>query len=182
MRKSVVVLVASGLLTAFMGSEKPHVLAKSIGATKKDCTTVSNAAVPAALVGQWQSGSLATASFYDPGTQQWNEPTGRGIFLIVEADGAYRFGAGEQIATTHYFLYQEGTVTINESQMVFSPQIGSEYTRETSAPQRHDQHAATQAELQPSTLKFKIVSDQGSSNLVLIDEHGEMITLRADVR
>ena len=78
------------------------------GEKEKKAVANSNAAIPAALVGQWQSGSLAAANFYNPSTQQWSEPNGRGIFLIVQANGEYRFGAGEQITTTDYFLYQEG--------------------------------------------------------------------------
>jgi hypothetical protein len=102
MRKSIVTLVSAGLLATFMGSEKQYAVAK-------DGVATSKAAVPAALVGQWQSGSLAAANFYNSSTQQWSEPNGRGMFLILQANGEYRFGAGEEITTTDYYFYQEGT-------------------------------------------------------------------------
>jgi hypothetical protein len=168
-----------------MGLEKPQAVANPAGAGEKNGVAATKTAVPTTLVGQWQSGSLAATNFYDPGTQQWSGPSGRGIFLIVQADGKYRFGAGEQIATTQYFLYQEGTVTIDGSSLVFTPKAASEYTRDASAPQRKSQRAASPGELQPSTMRFQIVPDQANrlgSSLLLTDEHGEMITLRADAQ
>ncbi|MGH7454864.1 MAG: hypothetical protein ACRENG_26140 [bacterium] len=177
MRKSIVVLVSAGVLATFMGSEKQYAVAK-------DGVATSNAAVPAVLVGQWQSGSLAAANFYNSSTRQWNEPNGRGMFLIVQANGEYRFGVGEQITTTDYFLYQEGTISMHGSQMVLSPKIGSEYTHDV-CTHEDDQHASTQDELRPSTLKFQIVADQADARgakLVLTNEQGELITLRPNAQ
>jgi len=151
------------------------------GEKEKKAAANSNAAVPAALVGQWQSGSISTANFYDAATQQWNEPNGRGMFLIVQANGEYRFGAGEQITSTDYFLHQEGTVAINGLQIVFSPKMASEYVRDVCVHQ-DDQRASTKDELQATTLKFQIVANQADgrgAELMLTNEHGEQIILRS---
>jgi len=174
MRKSIVVLVSAGLLATFMGSEKQHAVAK-------DSVATSKAAVPAALVGQWQSGSLAAANFYNSSTQQWSEPNGRGMFLIVQANGEYRFGAGEQIATTDYYFYQEGNIAINGSEIVLFPKMGSEYTNDV-CTHDDDQRASTQDELRAATLKFQIVSDQAQPCLVLTNEHGERVTLQPNAK
>jgi len=174
MRKSIVALVSAGLLATFMGGEKQLAVAK-------DGVATSKAAVPAALVGQWQSGSLAAANFYNPSTQQWSEPSGRGIFLIVQANGEYRFGAGEQITSIDYFLYQEGTVAINGSQIVLSPKMGRECARDVRTHEE-DQRASTPNELQPSTLKFQIVLDQAEPRLVLTNEDGGQVTLRPSAK
>ncbi len=147
------------------------------GANEQNGVAASQAAVPAALVGKWHSGSLAATNFYDASTQQWNEPNGRGMFLIVQANGEYCFGAGEQIAATQYFIYQEGSVAIHGSQLVLAPQAGSEYARDLSATQR----AASKAELQASTFKYQIVQDRNEAQgakLVLTNEYGEVVTLR----
>jgi hypothetical protein len=161
-----------------MGGVNPK---NPIGATEKDGVATSKAAVPAALVGQWQSGSLAAANFYNPSTQQWSEPNGRGIFLIVQANGEYRFGAGEEITTTDYYLYQEGMVEINGAEIVLSPKKGSQFERDVCVHEE-DQRASTKDELQTATLKFQIVSDQAESRLVLINENGEQITLRPSAK
>lgn len=94
------------------------------GEKEKKVAANSNAAVPAALVGAWQSGAISPANFYNSNTQQWQEPNGRGFFLILQANGAYRFGAGEQITSLDYFLYHEGGVAINGAEIVLSPQNG----------------------------------------------------------
>ena len=141
----------------------------------------SNVALPAALIGQWQSGSLSAEKFYNPSTQQWDEPAGRGIFLIVQANGDYRFGGGEKIANLQYFVYQEGKVAVQDSQLQLSPQAGSEYTRDASA----SQCAASQRELQASTFKFQVVQDARdgrATKLLLTDEHGEVVTLLSSAR
>ncbi len=177
MKKLIVTLIIGISAAQLMAGAKQK---DSVGATEKDGVAASKAAVPTALVGQWQSGSLAAANFYNPSTQQWSEPNGRGIFLIVQANGEYRFGAGEQIAATDYFLYQEGTIAINGSQIVFSPKMGSEYVRDACVHQ-DDQRASTKDELQASTLKFQIVTDQADgrgAKLVLTNERGELVTLR----
>jgi hypothetical protein len=170
MRKSIVALVSAGLLAAFMGSEKQHAVAKNGVATSK-------AAVPAALVGQWQSGSLAAANFYNSSTQQWSEPNGRGVFLILQANGEYRFGAGEEITTTDYYLYQEGTFSINGAEIALSPKMGSQFERDVCVHEE-DQRASSQDELQAATLKFRIVMNQAEPRLVLINEDGAQVTLR----
>ena len=185
MRKSVVVLVASGLLTAFMGLEKPQAVANPAGEGEKNGVATSKTAIPTNLAGQWQSGSLAVANFYNRDSQQWMEPAGRGIFLIVQANGTYRFGAGEQISTTHYFLYQEGTVTIDGSYVVFTPNAGSEYASDAGTFQGNRQRASGQSELRPSTMRFQIEQDQVNhlgARLVLTDEHGARTTLHANLQ
>ncbi|MCI0690796.1 hypothetical protein L0337_02190 [candidate division KSB1 bacterium] len=174
MRKSIVALVSAGLLAAFMGSEKQLAIAKEGVATSK-------AAVPAALVGQWQSGSLAAANFYNSSTQQWSEPNGRGMFLILQANGEYRFGAGEEITTTDYYFYQEGTFSINGAEIVLSPKMGSQFERDVCVHEE-DQRASTQNELRAATLKFQLVSNQAESHLVLINEHGERVMLRPNAK
>ncbi len=174
MRTSIVVLVSAGLLATFMGSEKQHAVAK-------DAVATSKAAVPAALVGHWQTGSLAAADFYNSSAQQWSEPNGRGMFLIVQANGEYRFGAGEEISTTDYFLCHEGTIAINGAEIVLSPKSGSEYVRDV-CTHEEDQRASTQDELRASSLKFQIVLDQAEPRLVLANEHGGQVTLRPSAK
>lgn len=154
------------------------------GEKEKKAVANSSAAIPAALVGQWLSGSLAAANFYNPSTQQWNEPNGRGIFLIVQANGEYRFGAGEQITTIDYFLYHEGSVASNGSEIVLLPKMGSEYVHDV-CTHEEEQRASTQDELRAAPLKFQIVADGAdarSAKLVLITENGELITLRPCVQ
>lgn len=171
MRKSIVALVSAGLLAAFMGSEKQYAVAKDGVATSK----------AAALVGQWQSGSLAVTNFYNSSTQQWGEPNGRGMFLILQANGEYRFGAGEEITNTDYYLYQEGTFSINGAEIVLSPKMGSQFERDV-CTHEEDQHASAKDELQAATLKFRIVMDQAEPRLVLINETGGQVTLRQSLK
>ncbi len=173
--KNLIVTLIIGISAAqLMGSEKQHAVAK-------DAVANSKAAVPAALVGQWQSGSLAAANFYNSSTQQWSEPNGRGIFLIVQANGEYRFGAGEEIVTTDYYFYQEGTFSINGAEIVLSPKMGSQFERDVCVHEE-DQRASSQDELQAATLKFRIVMNQAESRLVLINEDGGQVTLRPSAK
>ena len=174
MRKSIVVLVSTGLLSAFMGSEKQYAVAK-------DGVATSKTAVPAALVGQWQSGSLAAANFYNSSSQQWSEPNGRGMFLVLQANGQYRLGAGEEITTTDYYFYQEGTFSINGAEIALAPKMGSEYVRDV-CTHDEDQQAATPNELQAATLKFRIVMEQAGPHLVLTNEDGGQVTLRPSAK
>jgi hypothetical protein len=171
MRKSILTLVSAGLLAAFMGSEKQYAIAKDGIATAK----------AAALVGQWQSGSLAAANFYNPSTQQWNEPNGRGMFLILQANGEYRLGAGEEITTTDYYFYQEGTFSINGAEIALSPKMGSQFERDV-CTHEEDQHASSKDELQTATLKFRIVMDQAEPRLVLTNADGGQVTLRPSAK
>lgn len=166
----VALIIGAGVAQAMGGAPQKNSL---VAEEKRVAST--NAAVPAALVGEWQSGSLVAENFYDSNTQQWREPHGRGMFLIVQPNGGYRFGAGEQIAATQYFIYQEGTVAIQGSQVVFAPQAGSEFARDN----KTTQHASSKDALQVSTFTFQIVQHNDSSTqLVMIDEHGEIITLQ----
>ena len=181
MKKLIVTLIIGISAAQLMGGAKQK---NPVGAIKKDGVVTSKAAVPAALVGQWRSGSLTAANFYNPNTQQWSEPSGRGIFLIVQANGEYRFGAGEQITSTDYFLYQEGTIAINGSQIVLSPKMGREFTRDICVHE-DDQRASTKDELRAATLKFRIVADHADARgakLVLTNKHGELITLRPNTQ
>lgn len=147
------------------------------GEKEKKAAANSNAAVPAALVGVWQSGSLASTDFYNASTQQWSEPSGRGIFLIVQANGEYRFGAGEQITSLDYFLYQEGSAAINGTEIVLAPKMGSEYTNDL-CTHEEEQRASIKDELQASALKFQIVAGQNGMQLVLTNERGESMILQ----
>jgi hypothetical protein len=174
MRKSIVALVSAGLLAASMGSENQLAIAK-------DGVANSKAAVPAALLGQWQNGSLAAAKFYSSSSRQWNEPSGRGMFLIVEANGEYRLGAGEEVVTTDYYFYQEGSIAINGAEIVLSPQMGSEYTNDV-CTHEDDQRASSKDELQAAKLKFQLGADQAGAKLVLINEHGEQVVLRPSAK
>jgi hypothetical protein len=179
--KNLIVTLMIGISAAqLMGGEKQPAVANPIGATEKDGVATSKAAVPAALVGQWKSGSLA-ANFYNSSTQQWSEPNGRGMFLILQANGEYRFGAGEEIVTTDYYLYQEGTIAINGAEIVLSPKMGSQFERDVCVHEE-DQRASSKDELQAAKLKFQIVLDQGEPNLVLINERGGQVTLRPSAK
>jgi len=180
--KNLIVTLMIGISAAqLMGGAKQK---NPVGANEKGGVATSKAAVPAALVGQWQSGSLAAANFYNSSTQQWNEPNGRGMFLIVQANGEYRFGAGEQIMSTDYYFYQEGNIAINGSEIVLSPKMGRECARDVRTHEE-DQRASTTNELQAATLKFQIVADQADgrgAKLVLTNENGEQIILRSRVQ
>jgi hypothetical protein len=171
MRKSIVAIVSAGLLAAFLGSEKQYAIAKDGVATSK----------AAALVGQWQNGSLAAANFYNSSTQQWNEPKGRGMFLILQANGEYRFGAGEAMTTTDYYFYQEGAFSSNGAEIVLSPKMGSQFERDV-CTHEEEQRALSKDELQAATLKFLIVMDQAEPRLVLVNENGGQVTLRPSAK
>ena len=180
--KNLIATLVIGISAAqLMGADQMNATA----ANGNDGAVASKAALPASLVGQWESGSLAATNFYDASTQQWQAPNGRGMFLVVLPNGEYRFGAGEQIATTQYFIYQEGTVAIQGSEIVFSPKAGSDCARDINASQRQDQHASRPQELQPSTFQFRIVPDQANAHgakLMLSDVHGKLVTLQASAR
>lgn len=178
MKKLIVTLIIGITAAQLSAGEKQK---DSVRAAEENTVATTKAAVPAALVGQWQSGSLAAANFYDPSTQRWNEPSGHGLFLIVQANGEYRFGAGEQITSTDYFLYQEGTVAIKGSEIVLSPKLGREYTRDVCVHE-DDERVSNKNELQAATLKFKLVAKQADGRgamLVLINEQGEQISLQS---
>lgn len=147
------------------------------GEKEKKVVASSSAAMPAALVGQWQSGSVVPTNFYDSSSQQWSEPNGRGIFLIVEANGKYHFGAGEQITSVDYFLYNEGRAAIDDGQIVLSPQLGSEYSRDLCI-HAEDQRASSKAELQAAVFNFRVIADQHGTQLVLTNASGESVTLQ----
>ena len=184
MRTSITKLIIAGILATTMGFE--HQLAPAYAAIPgvdkgKEGQAELATTVPTALVGTWHSGSLAASNFYNHKTQEWGEPSGRGVFLVVQADGGYRFGAGEVIAATQYFIYQEGTITIVDSHLVLSAQTASEYSRDASGAPRHNQRAATGDERQPATLEYQIVMDPADSHqpsLVLTNDQGERLTLR----
>lgn len=181
MKKLIVTLIIGISAAQLIAGEKQK---DSVRAAEKNTVATTKAAVPAALVGEWQSGFLAAVNFYNPSTQQWSEPNGRGMFLIVQANGEYRFGAGEQITSTDYFLYHEGTVAINGAEIVLAPKMGREYTRDV-CTHEDDQRASTRNELQAATLKFQLVADQAdgrSAKLVLTNEHGEQVILRPNAR
>ena len=178
MKKLIVTLILGISATQLSAGEKQN---DSVRAAEESIVANTKAAVPAALVGQWQNGSLATANFYDPSMQRWNEPSGCGLFLILKASGEYRLGAGEQITSTDYFLYQEGTVAINGTEIVLTPKMGSEFTRDVCVHE-DDERVSTKNELQAATLKFKLVAKQADgrgTKLMLTNAAGEQIILQS---
>lgn len=50
-------------------------------------------APPAAVAGDWFTGSLSTIQYYDRYTGEWQNPSGSGFYFIFEPDGAYETGA-----------------------------------------------------------------------------------------
>jgi hypothetical protein len=102
------------------------------------------------------------------------------MFLILQANGEYRFGAGEEITTTDYYFYQEGTFEINGAEIVLSPKMGSQFERDICVHEEN-QRASTADELRAATLKFRVALDQldaCGAKLVLSNENGEQITLQ----
>lgn len=168
MKKFIVTLIIGMSAAQLMSSEKQN-----------DSAVVgeSKAAVPVALIGVWQSGSIAPVNFYDANKQQWNAPNGRGMFLIVQANGQYRFGVGEQITYTDYFTYEEGVVANYGAEIVLAPKMGSKYTRDICV-HTEEQQAMSKLELSNSTLKFQINSTPSGPRFVLTNEFGESITLQ----
>lgn len=178
MKKLIVPLILGITATQLGAGEKQK---DSFRAAEENIVATTKTAIPAALVGQWQIGSLTAANFYDPGAQRWNEPSGCGLFLILQANGEYRFGVGEQITSTDYFLYQEGTVAINGAEIVFTPKMGSEFTRDICVHEDNER-ASTKNELQAATLKFEFVAKQADgrgAKLMLTNEAGEQIILQS---
>lgn len=84
--------------------------------------------VPAALVGEWQSGTVSSVNFYNPATGAWGTPSGTGMFFKFTPDGYYEKGVLLQSSlyghTTTFFAYNKGTITVKDSVIVIYPTYG----------------------------------------------------------
>lgn len=84
--------------------------------------------VPAALVGEWQSGTVSSVNFYNPTTGAWGAPSGTGMFFKFKPDGYYEKGVLLQSSlsghTTTFFAYNKGTMTVKNNVIVIYPTYG----------------------------------------------------------
>ncbi len=71
--------------------------------------------VPAELVGSWYYGSVSPTNYYDPGSGQWSNAYGEGMFYTFEANGTFEFGyrvvAGAYGCTNTVMWYKSGVVS-----------------------------------------------------------------------
>ncbi|MDZ7267563.1 MAG: hypothetical protein ONB48_19405 [candidate division KSB1 bacterium] len=164
-----------------------QIATSAAGEYVRDSATHVGPLVPVALVGRWCSGFLSTTNFYDATAQRWCAPQGTGLFLTVQADGAYCLGGGAIVPgekSINYYFYQEGTLTTNGTQMVITPFTGTGYTRRSGTAPRVEQWLAAENELQPCAFQFQIVAASrasSSATLILINEQGEQINLRLNI-
>jgi hypothetical protein len=73
--------------------------------------------VPAELVGSWYNGSVSPTNYYNPGSGQWNNAYGEGMFYTFKADGTFEFGyeiqSGSYGCTNTVMWYKSGRVDSN---------------------------------------------------------------------
>jgi hypothetical protein len=84
--------------------------------------------VPAALVGEWQTGTVSSVNFYNPTTGVWGAPSGTGMFFKFTQDGYYEKGVLLQSSlyghTSTFFAYNKGTMTVEDNMIVLYPTYG----------------------------------------------------------
>ncbi len=99
----------------------------SIDDDKNDENTPKTS-VPAALVGEWQSGTVSSVNFYNPTTGVWGAPSGTSMFFKFTQDGYYEKGVLLQSSlyghTTTFFAYNKGTMTVEDNMIVLYPTYG----------------------------------------------------------
>jgi hypothetical protein len=70
--------------------------------------------VPVDLVGSWYNGTVSPINYYDPGSGQWSNGYGEGMFYTFKADGTFEFGyevqAGAYGCTNTHMWYKSGRV------------------------------------------------------------------------
>lgn len=189
MKKSLVVLVGLGVLPMFTGCAKQPANANPIAHAAEASFSVPppKATIPAALVGTWRNGDIATVDFYSAKTGEWKNNAGQGMFLTIAPNGDYRIGAVEPVylnnAEARYQLYQQGKAAMVGAQMVLQPASSYTEVRENGSSQRSAEQQKNWNELQPSAFAFKVVPDHNvpyRPKLVLTSEAGERITLGLD--
>jgi hypothetical protein len=83
--------------------------------TDTGMASAGGGSLPAALVGEWDRGSVSTVGFYNPGTGAWGNPGGTGSAYHFNADGSYTYAgllsAGGTCGLTDFF-WEEGTATV----------------------------------------------------------------------
>lgn len=181
-------LVLKGLsvifaLTAFSIKAQPQAAV----AAASDDKQISKATNPSVLVGTWRNGNIATLDFYNAQTGEWQNRTGEGMFLTIQANGEYRLGS---VVTTYlngsearHQLFQQGTVVIFGTQLVLQPTSGYTEALENCSSQRAVNLQAGANDLLISTFAFEIVAEKNvpyRPSLVLTSEVGEKITLAID--
>jgi hypothetical protein len=79
----------------------------------------TNGTVPAELVGSWYYGSVSPTNYYNPGSGQWSNAYGEGMFYTFKADGTFEFGyevqAGSYGCTNTVMWYKSGGVNADPS-------------------------------------------------------------------
>jgi hypothetical protein len=82
----------------------------------------------AALVGEWQTGTVSSVNFYNPTTGVFGPPSGTGMFFKFTQEGYYEKGVLLQSSlyghTMTFFAYNKGTMTVEGDNIVLYPTYG----------------------------------------------------------
>lgn len=85
--------------------------------TGDDGLSTPRSELPAALAGDWFTGTLSSIQYYDRDTGAWQNPSGSGFYYVFGDDGAYETGAviDSTVAGCNMRLLgnETGTVTID---------------------------------------------------------------------
>lgn len=150
-------------------------------------TIPAKATIPAALIGTWRRGEIATVDFYNAQTGAWQNDAAEGMFLSLQPSGEYRLGSVESVylngSEARHQLYQQGKAAILGKQLMLHPTSGYTEVRENCAPARAAKSQFGANDLAASAFAFEIVADKNvpyRPTLVLTNESGEKITLAFD--
>jgi hypothetical protein len=94
-RRSLVIVGIAGLLLAAVVAAPSVAREETMPAATAGVHTAPTGAtppLPAGLAGDWFSGTLSVVQAYDPISGQWADPNGAGVFLLIDATGAYQEG------------------------------------------------------------------------------------------
>lgn len=141
--------------------------------------------VPAALQGDWKWGAISSIDFYDSSTGAWvDDGGGVGVFFTFTPDGHYTqgvlFKSTVYNCTTTVWVYDEGTVVVEDAVFRVYPTSGRVRSRDTCIPRNNFDRADDLARKQGDLYSWAFEANQGDGKTYLmIGVDGDMETRSA---
>lgn len=107
------------------------------GDESQEETSAENS-IPKDLVGSWYAGSGYTSAPYNPSTNTWGTPTGKGLIYVFNQDGSYTKAFQSYVSnngcTTGFTAFESGKVVVKDKTLVTTPDKGRMVYRDNCSP------------------------------------------------
>lgn len=132
--------------------------------------------VPTELQGEWSFGSISSIQYYNPSNGHWGQPAGAGDRFGLEPDGRYERSRLIQLTNygceTYLFIWEKGTVRVENNQLKFQPADGAVKGQSCSASRSYEKRGP--GSVKPETYTIELSTNEfGQEVMTLVTEDGQ---------